>query len=59
VATLRGCGAPTDFNAVVNAISAALSEHSDVVEVALDAELQRETELRVSHFRDPSWLWRR
>jgi lipoate-protein ligase A len=59
VATLRSVGASQDFDSVANALESALSESTNVVCVQPDARLQRDAELRVTHFRDSSWLWRR
>lgn len=59
IATLRACSAPSDFGSVADAVIAALAETCDVTVCAPDSTLQRHTELRVHHFRDPSWLWRR
>lgn len=59
IATLAACGAPTDYDSVVNALHNTLAAQATVIDATADDELQRDAALRVNHFRDSSWLWRR
>ena len=59
VATLAGLNATTSFDIIAASLADAFGNEHEITTVALDAGLQRAAELRVNHFSNPLWLWRR
>jgi lipoate-protein ligase A len=59
VATLRSCGVSAGFDELATSIVTAFAGGTVVIDMSDDVQMQRDAELRVNHFREQHWLWRR
>ena len=59
VATLRNCGVTASFDDLAAAMVSTFSNEREVTDATADMQVQRDAGLRVNHFRDMDWLWRR